>query len=500
VIPSAVRRAINLEFGIGHPEAVLRGLAEDERVFVGLGFPPMSPWWADTIRQWYGSNKRQIVARVGRRGGKSSSLCRLAVAEARHGLHKVPPGDTGVVAIVSADRRDAQARLKTIMSLLDALGEAYKPDGDGAIVLQDRPVGFRVFTGSISGVSGFTGIFVFCDEVSKWKDRDTGANPATEVLASIRPTMATMPNARIVLSSSPMGHHDAHYDAFEAGDTGFQMVAYAPTWEANPTLTEADTRTLEEEEVVWQREYAAVPQADSEQTLIPATVVNGSVRVQPAELEHKDGSMYVATMDPATRGNAWTLILARRELDVRRVCLARQWMGSRDCPLSPKAVLEEIAAILLPYGVRRVYSDQFAGDALVDIGRDTGLHIELAPWSQSSRREALEEMRSLFLASRIEIPDDADVISDILSVQRVLTRAGSGHALRKRGARHADYAMSLAMAVQAARWPGREDLPTQTLQERHRQAKRRFLEGRQREKDKAEQAFRLAPHPSLRPE
>ncbi len=136
----------------------------------------------------------------------------------------------------------------------------YRPAAFGiGIDLVDRPVGFRVFAATISGVSGPTAIILVEDELSKWKDRETGANPATEVLRSARPMMATMPNAREFMSSSPFSTMDAHHEAFERGNDESQLVAYAPTWEANPTITEARTRELEPDEPTRMREYGAVP-------------------------------------------------------------------------------------------------------------------------------------------------------------------------------------------------------------------------------------------------
>ncbi|NOU30979.1 MAG: hypothetical protein HOO96_24030, partial [Polyangiaceae bacterium] len=185
-----------------------RFLALDAHL-VTKGFPATSPWWKETIRRWLTSGKRQLVARVGRRGGKSSTLTRLGVVLALFGEHQVPPGDVGTVAVVSVSRSEANQRLRLIKAVLDGLGEPYAPT-DGGIELERRPFAFRIFTCSIGAVSGFTAVAVIADEVSKWRAADDGANPAKEVLGSIRPTMATMPNARIVLSSSPFGFEDEH--------------------------------------------------------------------------------------------------------------------------------------------------------------------------------------------------------------------------------------------------------------------------------------------------
>lgn len=225
------------------------------------GFPRITEWWLDTLTAFYESGARQGVFRVGRRGGKSSTMAKAVVCEALYGGHEIAPGDTGVVCFISVDRQEASQRLKMIRAILTALGVAFRPV-DGGVELTDRPIVFRVHTASLSGVVGFTAVAIVCDEVARWKDADTGANPATEVLGSLRPTMAGT-RAHMFLASAPLGDDDAHARAFNEGTTDFQYVASAPTWVARPTLTEAETHLLEPDERVWAREYATRPQGSA---------------------------------------------------------------------------------------------------------------------------------------------------------------------------------------------------------------------------------------------
>lgn len=197
-----------------HAREILRRFRALDLHLQAKGFPATSPWWHETIERFYLTGRRQLVPRVGRRGGKSSTLCRLAVCEALYGQHRIPPSDTGVVAIVSALREDAAERLETIRSILEALGWRRAKAGQAGvneyeeraeeIALPSRRIVFRVYTASVRRVSGFTSIFILLDEVAKWRDEKTGANPAKIVIKSIRPTASTMRNAKIVLSSSPI--------------------------------------------------------------------------------------------------------------------------------------------------------------------------------------------------------------------------------------------------------------------------------------------------------
>lgn len=481
----AERLAARVALPRTHAEEILTRFAEVDDRLATLGFPRTSPWWRETIDRWYRSGRRQLVDRVGRRGGKSSTLSRLGVVEALYGHHRVQPGDVGTVAVISTDRPEASGRLLTIEAILDALGVAHRPckAPKVGIALVGRPIEFRVFAATISGVSGFTSIFVIADEVAKWKDADTGVNPATTVLASVRPTMVTMANARMVLSSSPMGMLDAHYDAFEAGDTDMQVTAWAPTWVANPTLTEADTRALEPDESTHAREYGAIPQREAESGLLTDHLVTRMARGSVDD-PRREGAYYVATMDPATRGNAFTLSIATRDADgVRRVVAVREKRGSPMAPLSPKETLREWKPLLESYGLRAIYTDQWSLDAMQDSARDLGLTLIGEPWSTRSKAEAYEELLKLAQDDTAVVPDVGHVRADLLGVRKVLTRNGVSYVLATTpDGRHSDFAPSIAMAFVKAIHRTHEKAPSLDDAARAAKDKREFLTRMSRER------------------
>lgn len=489
-----MRGPLDLERRGTHEEDIRRGYAEVEARLVAAGFPETSPWWFEVFDRWWESGKRQLVPRVGRRGGKSSSLSRLAVVEALYGHHDVPPGDTGWVAIISTDRSEASGRMRTICAILDALGIAWKPAYrlSNAIELVGRRIGFRVFTASIGGVSGFTAIFVLCDEVAKWMDEDTGSNPATEVLASVGPTMETMLNARIVLSSSPWGMLDAHYDAFEKGDTELQMVCWAATWIANPSTTEEKTRISQPDEARWEREYAAIPMAQAETSLLSALLVDRGTRKPPQHwtLPPEHGHRYAAFIDPATRGHAWTLVIVTRGSDrVKRIAFVKEWRGTRKMPLSPGKVFAEIATIAERYpGARALRSDQWSEDALAEIARGYGLSLLCdEPWTSVRKREGYEAVLSALQEGTLELHPDPQVKADLLGVRKKLTRNGVTYELVEQNGRHSDYAPAIAMAALESIAVGK-DQDLRPTEEKLQAAKREWLEQRAKDRKRAQRS------------
>ncbi len=241
-------------------ELVLARFAALVAALLANAWPVASPWWTATFTRFLRAGVRQLVARVGRRGGKSSFACIFAVAFALvyMTLGLVPPGDTGWVVFISVNIAEAGQRLRTIAKILTVVGVLHSVEGD-TILLTGSNIGFRVQASTIASVSGWTTILVVADEVAKMRDAATGANPAAEVLAALRPTLATQPLGRIMLLSSPLGVEDAHAVAFDLGDNDFQVTAFAESWVANESLTEAQCRELEPDSRLFDREYGARP-------------------------------------------------------------------------------------------------------------------------------------------------------------------------------------------------------------------------------------------------
>jgi hypothetical protein len=433
---------------------VLAALRAQDDVLVKAGWPPISPWWWNVLERFYESGRRQLVLRVGRRGGKSSTLCRVAVAEVLHGGHAIPPGDAGMFAFVSVKRTEARERLRTIRAILDALGEKYDERGD-EVALRFDPYVFRVFTATMSGVVGPTCVGAVCDEVAKWHDDDTGANPATEVLNSLRPTLLTQPRAHMFLSSSPLGELDAHAQAYRQGNDARQLVMHAETWVANPTVTEAQTHTEEPNEDVWRREYAAIPMEGTEESLISAVLLDSAQRIKPGDVPRETGVTYNAAMDPALVRNAWTLaVCARRWVDgkiKRTVVATREWRGTQGTPLRPDAVLAEVARVLRGYDLDVVDTDEFHGQSLAVIAEQPHINlvVRIHPTSAKDKIERYESLLTQLSDGVVELPCEPRVRADLLAVRRLLTPNGFVIRLPETpDGRHCDHASAISLGLE----------------------------------------------------
>ena len=157
---------------------------------------------------------------------------------------------------------------------------------------------------------------------------------------------------------------------------------------------------------------------------------------------------YVAVMDPATRGNAWTLVVLGNAGKGRVVVAkARQWIGSGGSPLSSEATLKAIRDEIKPYGLSAVHSDQWSADALVDLGRTVGVTVLSHTMTGPEKVNAFDSLVTYVRDKRIDLPK-GQLARDLLSVRRIVTRTGiSIDYPHTADGRHADYAAALALGM-----------------------------------------------------
>lgn len=412
-------------------------------------WPPLSPFWRKTIARAYFFKKPQAVFRVGRRGGKSSSLSRVVAGEILYGDHHVPGGDTGVFAIISQDRDNAKNRIKTIDEILEDLRVDHKTTANEIRVPSvNREV--KIFTASVAGVSGFTAIGCLCDEVSKWKDADSEVNPGFEVLQSLRPTMATQPNAMMWLISSPWSTGDAHYEAFELGTNEGQTCFYAPTWTANPTLTEKGCRKNSLTEQEFEREYRAIPMATEENRFFPADRI--------LEAQERTFTLHDVTSkgggDLAFRRNSSALCVLEHGIDEEskpayRLLLDREWVPT-NASLRPGDVFSAMIGDLKKYNAETVCTDLHYIESLREELEGTDIALDEFPTNQEGIAKAYMRVRYLLSSGRISLARASqDLIRQLGATRVVPTSQGLSIKNPETGGKHGDIASAFVCAVWA---------------------------------------------------
>jgi hypothetical protein len=369
------------------------------------------------------------------------------VNETLFGDHDVPPGDVGVFAFISIKKTEAHERLRTIKEILDVLGVQYKPQKDD-VKIESMPRLFRVYGASFRTVVGGTSIGIIGDEVSRWRDDEMGANPATEVLRSIRPSMATMRNSHEYLSSSPWSTLDAHYEHFEMGQTEDQNIAYAESWKANPTLTEPECRKLEPDPETFDREYRAIPmKAGLSAFFDPDSIEDSILRNSILPRELREGDEVTAGCDFGFKSDFSALYVAHK---VGHMYFPGEYLVLKPAPnqpLKPSVTCTEFAKVLKRHNDHRsMMADHHYREAIIE---------HLAPHniafidSPKDVPAVFVRLRTLFHQDRMRIPDDKQLRADLLETQSRPTPMGAIRIIlpRRIGGGHSDLVSALSLAT-----------------------------------------------------
>jgi hypothetical protein len=195
-------------------------------------------WQQCTRRRPPGTAVREVALVCGRRAGKSRVAALIAVYLAcfRDYTPHLAPGEFATLPIVAADRREARTVMRYVKAFLDvpALRARVVQPLAESVELTGR-VQIEVHTAGFRAVRGYTVMGAICDEIAFWNTATDSANPDTEVLAALRPGMASIPGAMLVLLSSPYARSGVLWDTYDR---------YFGRDDSNVVVWQADTRTM----------------------------------------------------------------------------------------------------------------------------------------------------------------------------------------------------------------------------------------------------------------
>jgi hypothetical protein len=427
------------------------------------GFPRLSPWWSSEADRFYShGTARTWAARVGRGGAKSTMLAKLGLTEVLTGNFKIPPGERHYFAIVSVNRDEAAQRLGLLSSYLDALGVRHSRTAD-QIDLEDAPRGFRVFSCTVASVSGFRCIGAAGDEVAKWRSADEAANPAKEVATSLRAMTVTHASARTAFFSSPLTGFDWHSSLIDRGDDDGQIVSEAPTWIANPSITEEQTRQLEPDRRLWEREYAAIPQAAEQAAFEEADVLRAfGHELRKLGFEHKR-ALVIDASSGKKDSFTWAVVGWNETEEGARTFVVDK-VGGFDAAEVRRLGADEIIRLISCEArlacVDFVFGDQRESLMISAAFRRHGLVFREFPWSATSKPRAVARVRRWLLEGKLALPEHTRLKFELLSFEERVTSSGD-FTFGARGSGHDDYVSLLLTAALAdeAHWlqgtPGR---------------------------------------------
>lgn len=364
---------------------------------------------------------REACLIVGRRGGKSFVCALIGVYLAAFRVYPLTPGERGIVMLLAADRRQARVLFRYVKAFIEGvamLRQMVENITADAIELNNQ-ITIEIHTASFRSVRGYTVVAALCDEIAFWRSEDS-ANPDTEILAALRPAMATIPDALILCFSTPYARRGVLWNAYRQhfGKGGDVLVWQAPTRAMNPTVLQGIIDgAFEEDPIAAAAEYGAEFRSDVEsyitQEAVDACIVPGRFELPPVA-----GTQYIAFADPSGGSqDSMTLAVGHAESEHAVLDLVRE----RKPPFSPEAVVKEFAEDLKTYGISEVIGDRYGGEWPRERFLTHGIQYRIADKTKSEIYQAALPMLN---SGRVELLDNKTLRTQLVGLERRTARGG----------------------------------------------------------------------------
>jgi len=366
---------------------------------------------------------RESYVVAGRRSGKSwiSAMIAVFLACFKDWTPYLSAGERGWVFIIAVDKAQAgiiKAYVSGIFQRVKCLKSMVAKETQETIELRNG-ISIGVKTASFRSVRGYTILAAILEELAFYRSEDS-ANPDREILAAVRPALATIPDSLLLGISTPYSRAGVLWDQFKSyyGKPGGPLIWKAPTKTMNPTI---DNRLIEnaikedpqaarcEWECAWREDISAL----FSQELVDAVMVPGRF-----ELPKIEGAEYFGFIDPSGgRQDSFTLGIAHQEKSGRIVL---DVLRERRPPFQPKSVVAEFSEVLKSFRITSVESDKYAGEWVPEAFREHKIEVKNSDMTAS---ELYLNFLPLVSNGSVELLDNKRLLAQLTGLER---RARSG--------------------------------------------------------------------------
>jgi Terminase large subunit, ATPase domain len=391
---------------------------------------------------------REITAIIGRRGGKTRLAALIAVYEAIRD-HKLPRGERAFILVIAPVLKQAQIAFRYIrkyMNLSPELSNLVVKVRKSEIELRN---GITIACQPCSQITvrGDSVICAICDELGFWKHEETAANPEREVIAALRPAMATLTNTKLIKISTPNRKEGILWDDFRERESLDYLVWQASSKEMNPTipddfLKEEERKNKED----FRREYLA-EFTDSVLGWITWEILEPCVVRGCREFPRVSNGTYVAAVDPAFSNSDFGFaILHRSDNGHITVPFAARWTGTHNAPLNLESVSTQINDVLQRFGINSLVGDQHCFPILREHFEKSGVYYREFSFGTHTRASIYGNLRQLMTQQKISFVDEPELLRQLRSLEEI--KAPNGN-IDIRPPRSLKDDMTIAVAVAA---------------------------------------------------
>jgi hypothetical protein len=366
---------------------------------------------------------------IGRRGGKSRALALLAcfLACFRDWRPYLAPGEVGYVIIVAVDHKQARAIFHFVKGMLHAvplLRKLIAHELRESIELKNKIV-VEICTASYKTIRSRTVVAALLDEMAFWPIGEEVAEPDTEIVNALRPSMITIPGAMLLCASSPYAQSGVLFENFQRyyGKTSDHLVWKASTKTMHPNISQKFLdREFEKDPVASDAEYNANFRSDVT-GFLPRELVMAAVTPGIRQRRCEPGVTYFAFYDAAQgvskTGDSFTAACVHRDRDG---CYIVDWVYEARPIFSVAKVCRDIAALCRPYHVKDIMADNHSfGFAATEFARN---RLRATDPCELPKSDLYRECFPLFGAGKIQLIDEPRMLGQWLTLERRVLPGG----------------------------------------------------------------------------
>jgi len=381
-------------------------------------------WRTLTEREPPTSPHEELWIAAGRRSGKSQIGALLTVYEAAFRDHRpnLAAGECATSLVLAADKKQARTTLRYIRGLFQSnemLGRMVVRETNEGLELNNRSV-IEVLSSNFRSVRGYSLASVVNDELAFWLGSDT-SNPDNEVIAALRPALATL-GGKLIAISSPYARKGTLWDNYRRHygvDDSPVLVAQAESRTLNSSLPQRVVdEAMERDPASASSEYLGQFRQDVE-AFVSLDAVEACMRPSPPELPYVPRNRYFAFVDPSggSGSDSMAVAIGHTEGDTVVVDLVREHKP----PFQPDAATSDIAGLLKSYAVRHVTGDLYGGQWPAERFAAHGINYVAASRAKS---DLYGDLLPAINAGRVELPPGDRLKSQLVGLERRSLRSG----------------------------------------------------------------------------
>jgi hypothetical protein len=364
----------------------------------------------------------ELVAVIGRRGGKSRAMATLGAYIAGLCKHDLVRGEKGLVLQVAPDQRQAAITLDYATAAFEQspiLRQLIYNRTADTLELTNG-INIEVRSSSFRRLRGPTYVAVIADEAAFWYSDEFSANVDSEIVRAVQPGLATT-DGPLIIASSPYAKRGVLWETYrrhygKVGDP-LVLVAQGASRTFNSSLSKRVVdRALERDHAAASAEYLACFREDIA-GFVSFEVVQACVG-DHFEMAPLNGKHYSAFVDPSGgSSDSFTLAIGHREEARVAIDAIREVRP----PFSPEAVIDDFATILKSYRITKVIGDHYAGEFPREQFRKRNITYEV---SEKAKSDLYRDLLPLLNSGNIVLPKSERLVGQLTGLERRVSRAG----------------------------------------------------------------------------